>query len=93
MQKINIFNLTVQYLKSIVAQYNSWRRGAGKHARIFESSRLEGSYMGTYWTAAAAAKSLQSCPTLCNPVDCSMPGFPVLHCLPEFAQIGDERIV
>ena len=28
----------------------------------------------------------KSCPTLCNPVDCSKPGFPVLHCLPEFAQ-------
>ena len=25
----------------------------------------------------------QSCPTLCNPMDCSMPGFPVLHCLLE----------
>ena len=24
--------------------------------------------------AAAAAKSLQSCPTLCNPMDCSLPG-------------------
>ena len=29
----------------------------------------------------------QSCPTLCDPMDCSMPGFPVLHCLPELAQI------
>ena len=28
----------------------------------------------------------QSCPTLCGPMDCSMPGFPVLHCLPELAQ-------
>ena len=27
--------------------------------------------------AAAAAKSLQSCPTLCDPVDGSPPGFPV----------------
>ena len=27
------------------------------------------------------------CPTLCNPMGCSPPGFPVLHCLPEFAQI------
>ena len=26
------------------------------------------------------------CPTLCNPMDCSMPYFPVLHYLPEFAQ-------
>ena len=27
--------------------------------------------------AAAAAKSLQSCPTLCDPIDGSLPGFPV----------------
>ena len=26
------------------------------------------------------------CLTLCDPMDCSMPGFPVLHYLPEFAQ-------
>ena len=28
----------------------------------------------------------QSCSTLCNPMNCSMPGFPVLHPLPELAQ-------
>ena len=28
----------------------------------------------------------QSCLTLCNPMDCRTPGFPVLHYLPEFAQ-------
>ena len=28
----------------------------------------------------------KSCLTLCNPMDCSMPGFPVLHYLPEFSQ-------
>ena len=27
-------------------------------------------------TTAAVAKSLQSCPTLCNPIDGSPPGFP-----------------
>ena len=27
--------------------------------------------------AAAAAKSLQSCPTLCDPIDCSPPGYPI----------------
>ena len=27
----------------------------------------------------------KSCPTLLNPMDCIMPVFPVLHCLPEFA--------
>ena len=29
---------------------------------------------------------IQSCLTLCDPMDCSTPGFPVLHCLPEFTQ-------
>ena len=28
----------------------------------------------------------QSCPTLCDPMDCSMPGFSVHHQLPEIAQ-------
>ena len=28
----------------------------------------------------------QSCPTLCNPIDCSTPGFPVHHQLSELAQ-------
>ena len=28
----------------------------------------------------------QSCPTLCNPMDCSMPGFLALYYFPEFAQ-------
>ena len=28
----------------------------------------------------------QFCPTLCDPMDCNTPGFPVLHHLPELAQ-------
>ena len=34
----------------------------------------------------------QSCPTLCNPMDCSMPGFPVHHQLPELAQTRVHRV-
>ena len=30
---------------------------------------------------------LVCCLVLCSPKDCSMPGFPVLHCLPGFTQI------
>ena len=33
-----------------------------------------------------AVQSFGSCPTLCDPMDCSTPGFPALHHLPEFAQ-------
>ena len=34
----------------------------------------------------------QSCPTLCNLMDCSMPGFPVHHQLPELAQTPVHRV-
>ena len=34
----------------------------------------------------------QSCPTLCEPVDCSTPGFPVHYLLPEFTQTHVHRV-
>ena len=34
----------------------------------------------------------QLCPTFCNPMDCSMPGFPVLPNLPKFAQTHGHRV-
>ena len=38
----------------------------------FEDSLLQNKYAAA--AAAAAAKSLQSCPTLCDPIDGSPPG-------------------
>ena len=32
------------------------------------------------------SSATQSCPTLCHPMNCSMPGLPVHHQLPEFKQ-------
>ena len=34
----------------------------------------------------------QLCPTLCDPMDCSTPGLPVHHQLPEFTQIHVHRV-
>ena len=34
----------------------------------------------------------QSCPTLCNPMNCSAPGLPVHHQLPEFTQTHIHRV-
>ena len=34
----------------------------------------------------------QSCPTLCDPMDCSMPGFPVHHQLPELTQTHVHQV-
>ena len=34
----------------------------------------------------------QSCPTLCDPMNCSTPGLPVHHQLPEFTQIHVHQV-
>ena len=34
----------------------------------------------------------QSCPSLYDPMDCSMPGFPVLHYLPELSEAHDHWV-
>ena len=44
-------------------------------------------YMGVQLSSVA-----QSCPTLCDPMDCSTPGFPVHHQLPEFTQTQVHRV-
>ena len=36
--------------------------------------------------------SVQSCPTLCDPMNCSTPGLPVHHQLPEFTQTHVHRV-
>ena len=43
----------------------------------------------TLWnhTVLQFSSVAQSCPTLCDPIDCSTPGLPVHHQLPELAQI------
>ena len=46
------------------------------HEILMAKLRLELKKVGKT-TAAAAAKSLQSCPTLCDPIDGSPPGSPV----------------
>ena len=37
-------------------------------------------------TSVQSSSVAQLCPTLCDPMDCSMPGFPVHYQLPEFTQ-------
>ena len=46
-------------------------------ARVLEWVAIAFSECYSATAAAAAAKSLQSCPTLCDPTDGSPPGYPV----------------
>ena len=43
-------------------------------------------FLDFYWISVQFSSVAQLCPTLCNPMDCSMPGFPVHHQLPELTQ-------
>ena len=43
-------------------------------------------------TAGGISSVAHSCPTLCNPMDCSTPGLPVHHQLLEFTQTHVHRV-
>ena len=49
--------------------YGHGERGGEGEGEMYGKNNME-----TYIAAAAAAKSLQSCPTLCDPIDGSPPG-------------------
>ena len=55
-----------QIVKNLPAMQETWLQSLGQEDPLEKGM-----------TAAAAAKSLQSCPTLCDPIDGSPPGSPV----------------
>ena len=64
--------------------------GGGCHAllqRIFPTQGLISSLLTSPALAAQFNSVAQLCPTLCDPIDCSMPGFLVYHQIQELAQI------
>ena len=47
---------------------------------------VSGDFMSAFSIKRFCCSVTKSCPTLWDPMDCSTPGFPVLHYLPKFAQ-------
>ena len=47
---------------------------------------------GVFWVRLGGVLLLSRCLTLCDPMDCSTPGFPVLHHLPELAQTHIHQV-
>ena len=47
---------------------------------------------GLFTTEPLVVQLLSHILTLCNPTDCSAPGFSVLYYLPEFAQTHDHQV-
>ena len=48
---------------------------------------------GYFCSSVFIVVQLLSCPTLWDPMNCSMPGFPVLHRLPKFAQTHIDSVM
>ena len=61
-------------------------RAAGRVWAEAEGGELS-SDTGQGLTSPLFSSVAQSCLILCDTMDCSTPGFPVLHCLPEPAQV------
>ena len=49
-------------------------------------------YMCMHIVCVQFSSVAQSCPTLCDPMNCSIPGLPVHHQLPEFTQNHIHRV-
>ena len=82
--RIDWFNLlAVQGTLKSLLQHHSSKASILQHSACI-TVQLSHPYVTTGKTVSSVA---QSCPTLCDPMDFSTPGFPVHHQLPELAQI------
>ena len=60
--------------------------GIGRTGLPFVKQKHEPQLLFCNYNTLCCCPVTQPCLTLCDPMDYSTPGFPVLHCLPEFAQ-------
>ena len=59
---------------------------SSKGKQVIQIPRREETHHGQFSSVA------QSCLTLCDPMDCSTPGLPVYHQLPEFTQTHVHQV-
>ena len=73
----------------------SGRSSRGGNGNLLQDSSLEKPMdRGAWWATVSVQFSsvAQSCPTLCDPMNCNTPGLPVHHQLPEFTQTHVHRV-
>ena len=69
-------NLVISWGWLLKASSKTMLSGLLSASKVLNTSHLHMFSSSTY-AATAAAESLQSCPTLCDPMDCSPPGFSI----------------
>ena len=67
-----------------------WRKG--NILTLFVGMQIDTDTMENSISLAQFSSVAQSCPTLCDPMNRSMPGLPVRHQLPEFTQTHVHRV-
>ena len=69
----------------MIKRLMSWVKGEGKSIELEKEVRFE--FISSQFSSVS-----QSRPTLCNPMNCSMPGLPVHHKLLEFTQTHAHQV-
>ena len=82
--------------------FDAWVGKIPGEGRVFWPGEFHGQYSPwghreldtTEWLSLSSSVSsvAQSCPTLCDPINCSTPGLPVYHQLPKFTQTHVHRV-
>ena len=69
-----------------------WRRALHSWATPLLDSEPLSTVLSCQMITDLSVQFTQLCPTLCDPMDCSTPGFPVHHQLLELAQTHGHRV-
>ena len=84
--------LNIQETKIIASSPNTSWQIDGKTVETVTDFILGGSKISGDGDSVQFSSVAQSCPTLCDPMNRSMPGLPVHHQLPEFTQTHVHRV-
>ena len=87
--RIDCFDLlSVQGTLKCLLRYHNSRVSILQHSALFMVQLSHKTYVctKTYRWVSQSSSVTQLCLTLCKPMDCSTPGLPVHHQLPEFTQ-------
>ena len=75
-----------------IKKISLWARNTGVQCQEDYTVRWLAASLSSCFSSSQFSSVSQSCPTLCDPVDCSMPGLPVHHPLPELAEAHVLRV-
>ena len=95
-EKFEVAMMLVLYMKEgAISQGMKGFLKAGKDKQrdcLLETSGGKQSLPTLIFSSVQFSSVAQSCPTLCSPMNCSTPGLPVHHQLPEFTQTHVHRV-